>query len=126
MILLIDDDEVTNYINKRVITTLHPDAEVVITTNGKEALQTIDERINRNEPCFDIVLVDISMPHMDGWEFTEALSSDRYSPYRGKTVCMLTSSVFEDDVQRALSYPMIKGFYSKPLDAPKAAEIISR
>lgn len=124
-ILLIDDDEVTNYINTKVLKAALPDAEIMITLNGIEAIKLIDDRMVEGAPLFDTIMVDISMPYMDGWEFVEALSAPQYSAYHSSNIVMLTSSVFEDDMERARSYHVIKSFFSKPLDAQKVADIFN-
>lgn len=124
-ILLIDDDEVTNYINTKVLRAALPEAEITITLNGIEALELINDRAEKGAPSFDAIMVDISMPYMDGWEFVEALSKPHYSGYHPANLVMLTSSVFEDDMERARSYQIIKSFFSKPLDAQKVADIFN-
>jgi len=77
-ILLIDDDEVTNYINKRIFSVVYPDSNIVIAGNGAEALTVIEDNISKAMPIFDLILVDISMPDMDGWEFIDAVSDNKY------------------------------------------------
>lgn len=124
-ILLIDDDEVTNYINTRFLKAALPDAEIVVAMNGLEAIRLINERTGTNNPLFDTIMVDISMPYMDGWEFIETLSGDPYKAYHQANLVMLTSSVFEDDIKRARSYKIIKSFLSKPLDTEKVAGILN-
>jgi CheY-like chemotaxis protein len=82
-------------------------------------------RIDSKEPEFDAIIIDISMPEMDGWQFIEALSADRYRMYLNANIVMLTSSVFEDDIIRAGKYPLVKTFLSKPLDIPKLNKILN-
>ena len=71
-ILLIDDDRMTNFINKTVIKSEFPDYSPVIFENGLDAIEHIRE--NPNTPY--LIFLDINMPIMDGWEFLEALSKD--------------------------------------------------
>lgn len=124
-ILLIDDDEVTNYINTKVLKAALPDAEILVALNGIEAIKLINDRVEKGMPSFDTIMVDISMPYMDGWEFVKVLSTPQYSAYHANNIVMLTSSVFEDDMQKARSYKIIKSFFSKPLDAQKVADILN-
>lgn len=123
-ILLIDDDEVTNYINKRIFSVVYPDSNIVIAGNGAEALTVIEDNISKAAPIFDLILVDISMPDMDGWEFIDAVSDNKYIQQHKGHFFMLTSSVFDDDIIKAQSKPIIKKFFSKPLDIQKIKEMV--
>lgn len=122
--LLIDDDDVTNYINKRIIKNVCPDADITVALNGLEALSAIEEAATPDKPSFDVVLVDISMPEMDGWAFMDAIGDQKYKAQHHSFFVMLTSSVFDDDVAKAQTKPLIKLFYSKPLDPMRVGEII--
>ena len=123
-ILLIDDDEVTNYINKRIFSVAYPDSNISVACNGAEALSLIENNINNVGPVFNLVLVDISMPDMDGWEFIDAVSGAKYKHQHQGSFFMLTSSVFDDDIIKAQSKPIIKKFFSKPLDTQKIKEMV--
>ncbi len=122
-ILLIDDDEVTNYINKRIFKLVYPDANIVVAYHGIEALSILSENMKNNGPIFDYILVDISMPEMDGWEFIDEVATDKYKSQHESKFVMLTSSVFDDDILKAKSKPLIKKFYSKPIDKEKIMEM---
>jgi CheY-like chemotaxis protein len=123
-ILLIDDDEVTNYINKRIFCSVYPDSNITVAGNGSEALTVIENNISNALPIFDLILVDISMPDMDGWEFIDAVSENKYILQHKGFFFMLTSSVFDDDIIKAQSKPFIKKFFSKPLDIEKIKEMV--
>lgn len=125
-ILVIEDDEVTNFLNKRVILGELPDAEVVIARSGNEALETIDEMLQNQQAQFDLVLVDGSMPIMDGWAFMDAIASANYKAMHHVPYYLLTSSLIDEDFMNAKRRPLITKFYSKPLNAPKLREMISQ
>lgn len=122
--LLIDDDDVTNYINTRIIKNVCADAQITLALNGLEALKALELNAVEDKPSFDIVFVDISMPEMDGWAFVDEVSSTKYEQQQKAFYVMLTSSVFDDDVAKAKTKPLIKQFYSKPLDPMRVREII--
>ena len=69
------------------------------------------------------VMLDISMPDMDGWEFMDLMETEEYKFTNQSAFFMLTSSVFEDDLNRSKTKKLIRSFYSKPLDAAKVKEI---
>jgi CheY-like chemotaxis protein len=122
--LLIDDDDVTNYINTRIIKNVCAEAQITLALNGLDAIKALELNATDGKPSFDVVFVDISMPEMDGWAFIDEVSSAKYEQQQKAFYVMLTSSVFDDDVAKARTKPLIKQFYSKPLDPMRVREII--
>ena len=122
MIYLIDDDDIQNTINVRIIEIVAPEREVRVFKNAKralEALQVVKERENEKEPIF--LLLDLNMPQMNGWEFLNHFE-DRQNPW---PVYILTSSINEEDKNRANNYPSVVGFLSKPLTTTTIAKIMA-
>lgn len=68
-ILLVDDDETTNFINESLFRKLKISKELVIKNNGKEAL----EYLTQKKDIPELILFDINMPIMDGMAFLNAL-----------------------------------------------------
>ena len=122
--LLIDDDDVTNYINTRIIKNVCAEAQITLALNGFDAIKVLELNAVDGKPSFDVVFVDISMPEMDGWAFIDEVSLPKYEQQQKSFYVMLTSSVFDDDVAKARTKPLIKQFYSKPLDPLRVREII--
>ena len=72
-ILLVDDDEISNFINQQIITSLQLTDRVYTSRNGMEALKFLEEfndKISSIHP--ELILLDIKMPIMDGLEFLKA------------------------------------------------------
>jgi CheY-like chemotaxis protein len=117
-ILLIDDDNATNFISKMLIKKSGVADHVVTVQNGKQALEYLTntgEYKNEGGVCPSpmLILLDINMPVMDGWEFVEAfqkLKNDQKTE-----IVMLTSSVNLDDREKAKKFPAISGFQNKIL-----------
>ena len=115
--VLIDDDNIFNFLSQRVLKSCDITDTITTFSNAKEALAYLAES---KENSTDIILLDIRMPEMDGFEFLEeftvlnCLNIDIY---------MLTSSLDERDKERAFTYSTVKGFYSKPLNKEIAVEI---
>lgn len=112
-LLLIDDDLVVLMVHKKMITKngLHENPKVFI--SAKSALSYLKEK---DLPNFGfIVLLDINMPEMNGWEFLEGLSKiDLLSHIE---VIMLTSSVDKSDRIRAQKNPFVVDYLTKPLNS---------
>jgi response regulator RpfG family c-di-GMP phosphodiesterase len=119
--LLIDDDEIFNFLSKRTLLKYEIANNITVFNDAIEALKYIED--NKSALVIDIILLDIRMPRMDGFEFlNEFMKLDFNETY----VYMLTSSLDERDVKRALKYEMVKGFYSKPLTVEILSEIYEK
>ncbi|GAB3823455.1 response regulator [Pontibacter rugosus] len=125
-ILLIDDDETTNYLNHRLLTRLEVAPDIRVVTNGEEALSYLRYAFGGNEdyPYPDLILVDIKMSVMDGFEFLE-----EYQEYpqeqKDKTVLlMLTSSASFYDLEKLKQFPDVRQHYSKPLTEGDVRDIL--
>ncbi len=120
-ILLIDDDEPTNFLNGLVIERSKLAEEVVSVNSGREAL---DYLISNDSPP-DLILLDINMPLMDGWDFIEEFVKLNYNPEITKII-MLTSSISYEDRSKADNNPNVTDFKSKPLNKDILQEIIDK
>lgn len=109
-LLLIDDDEPTNYYHNILIEESGLVAKWDIVNTPTEALDTL---VN-NELIPDVILLDINMPKMDGWEFLDAYA--QLAPNRiCKYIIMLTTSLSTIDEKRGMEHPMVQSFFTKPL-----------
>lgn len=119
-VLLVDDDPASNFLAQLLLRKLETVEHVSVAGNGKEALDFINENFGKsNFP--DLILLDINMPLMDGFEFMEHFQQ---LPFNNLTrVVLLSSSVSSKDVQKAASY-QVRDFINKPLTKEKLALIM--
>ena len=126
-ILLVDDDEISNLFNKIFINKLNLDVEIQEALNGREAF-TILRSDNPNPiktPC--LLLLDVKMPIMDGWEFLGQYEKEVDNETRAQIVIiMLTTSEDQADLIKAMKNPLISEFLQKPLSERKITEIIKK
>lgn len=125
-ILLVDDDDITNFLSKEMFRLSYPDILIDTTLNGKEALDFLQLQLGSNQ-LPDIILLDINMPIMDGWDFLDVFEeiSAQQAAFENIQVFVFTSSVYQEDMNRAMTYPSVKRVYSKPLDDLQVKEIVS-
>ncbi len=127
-VLLIDDDEGTNYINRKIVENADIAHHIQTTLNGKEAIQYLThtgiyEQLAYPQP--ELILLDINMPVMDGWEFLEAYHHLEESQKTKAIIVMLTTSFNPDDKTRAEKNANISGFKYKPLTMEMVNEIMT-
>jgi len=119
-ISLVDDDPVQHFILERLIPTLnHPcTVELQSFPSAREFLKSDTLSL----PLYDIIIVDINMPVMTGFELLEKIDPS----IDGSPVFILSSSHSEEDKTRALGFSSVKDFVTKPLDEIKLETIIRK
>ena len=71
-ILLVDDDEINNFLSNELIRLYQPNVAIDSILYVDEALGYLAEKIEHKQSLPDIILVDINMPHLNGWDFMDA------------------------------------------------------
>ncbi|MAX80491.1 MAG: response regulator [Crocinitomicaceae bacterium] len=123
-VLLIDDDEATNFIHKMVVNKVDCAEKVVIALSGIKALEYLKHVPDEEHPKPDLILVDINMPAMNGWEFLDEFTQLDESQKGHCVVMMLTTSLNPDDEDKSKTYEVIKGYIHKPLTPEKLEKIL--
>lgn len=111
-VLLIDDDEIVNSINKVIIQHAKFAEEIIAENFAANAIKYLKDLSNEELPT--AIFLDVNMPEMNGWDFIEEYEKLEIDT-KGITIIMLTSSINPRDQKRALSIDHIKAFVSKPL-----------
>lgn len=124
-ILLVDDDESTNFINSIFIKKLDIDVDIYKKMNGSEALDFLNSsKLNEDFfPC--LIVLDINMPIMNGWEFLDQYKNFNESLKKECIIVMTTVSEDEQDLIRASRNNDIKEYYQKPMSDEKFSQLIS-
>jgi len=111
--LLVDDDEVCNFIAAKIIDRLGPSREIQKANNGQTALSLLKENISANRGLPDIILLDLNMPVMDGFDFIEAFTQAGFAN-NGTRIIVLTSSHNSSDVERVRQLG-VRHYLTKPI-----------
>ena len=105
-LMLVDDKEVSNFIMKKNIAIYLPLTKTVEFTDPDLALSNLDE-VNP-----DVIFLDLGLPMVeDGWGFLDRLEAMN-TDYK---VVILTSSISNEDYEKAMSYSNVMNFISKPI-----------
>ncbi|MDR1246889.1 MAG: response regulator [Clostridiales Family XIII bacterium] len=110
-ILLVEDNEVNTLIASELLSSVGID--VTTAQNGKEALNRLDDAAHSGGPFFDLVLMDLQMPVMDGYKATELIKAT--PEYRDLPIYALTAHAFPEDRDRCFALGM-DGHLTKPID----------
>lgn len=120
-LLVIDDDDINIFIIKKIVEKTGYEAKMVAETNGSMAIEYLQELIANNEVLPHLILIDINMPVLNGWEFLDAY--EKLGIQNDIDMYMLSSSVYENDIEKAKTYKTVKGFISKPLSIERLVEL---
>lgn len=124
--LLIDDDEATNFINELLIEELNFTDKLLITQNGQEAMKILRELCSKSgEQLPELILLDINMPVMDGFEFLEAFQQLDCPARKNTAIVMLTTSLNHRDVEK-VKEAGITDFLNKPLTKEALEYILNK
>lgn len=119
---IIDDDPIFIFGMKKIMDVIGFCNSIMVFKNGKEALNNLKAIILANEKLPDVILLDLNMPILDGWQFLEEFIQ---IPCKKKIVIyVVSSSVDPEDVLRAKSYERVSDYIVKPVSIEKLKEIL--
>jgi CheY-like chemotaxis protein len=110
-VMLIDDDEPTNFLSKMLIEEAHCAENIQVADSGKMAL----DYLSNSSESPDLIFLDINMPAMNGCEFLDKYKELEKAKQGKIVIIMLTTSLNPDDKVKASQMPEIAGFENKPL-----------
>ena len=118
-IWVIDDDAIYQIIVNKIIQRSEMFSTITSFKNGKEAIDVLQEIVHNtadeSASLPDIILLDINMPIMDGWEFMEKMGLIKSKFSKDITVYIVSSSIATEDKNKSKTYSDILGYLSKPV-----------
>lgn len=120
-ICIIDDEEIIQFIVKTILQNLDDDISILSYKNGEEALLALKEMGKDELP--DIILLDINMPVMGGWQFLDEFVKIKPKYDKKIAVYILSSSTAPGDKIRSKVYKDIIGYINKPIEADTLKKI---
>jgi CheY-like chemotaxis protein len=114
---IIDDDHIYVYGAKRAMLKTNFCNEVVVYSNGLEALTQLKLMQETPEKLPEIIFLDINMPILDGWQFLDEFLYLKSS--KKSIIYIVTSSENPIDIEKANQYNMEKNYIVKPISVKK-------
>ena len=119
LVYVVENDRISSVITELIVRKNLSGGEVRRYANGQWAFDGLMLALRDGIDLPDLVILDLDLPLMSGWEFLDALVNQSFP--RPIRVFVLTSSIYPDDRAKALSYKQVTGFFTKPL---KDAEVV--
>lgn len=113
-VLLVDDDKIFNFLNSKTLEQTGLASQVHTALNGQQAITLINEYFQGSRALPDVILLDLSMPVMDGFEFIEAFRRLTLPGIDHTKIIIVSSSEDPRDQNMARSMG-IRWFLTKPI-----------
>ncbi len=129
-VCIIDDDKVYSYGVKKIINKNNLSENILVFNNGKTAFDELSSMIEEGKDMVDIILLDIDMPQMNGWEFLAKFEPLRKGLEKKIDIYVISSHVQGNGKDNGHLYKIepagaVIDFISKPIKPVDLQKIIN-
>jgi CheY-like chemotaxis protein len=126
IIWVIDDDIIYQTIINKLIQKSGVISSHASFSNGNEAINALKNTLEDNDQLPDIILLDINMPIMDGWEFMEEIKMIKSKVSKKIIIYIVSSSIAPEDKNKSKTFTDIYGYIPKPVSVNDLIAIVSK
>lgn len=124
-VVLIDDDMVTNFLNKNLIETMEVCEEILTFKNGQEALTFFTDGSSEKKSSIDLIFLDLNMPIMDGYTFMHHYNQLEGKIKTAKIVALIAENT-EIPASEIANQLKVHDHFSKPITKEKFLLILDK
>ena len=122
---VVDDDEIYTFSVKRIIAKADIAEKTIFFHNGQAALDYLIANMRKEDELPDLILLDLNMPVLDGWQFLDEFARLASAFNKKITTYIVSSSIDEDDYERAKHIELVSDFIVKPLTVHNLHDILT-
>jgi CheY-like chemotaxis protein len=123
-VFVVDDDIIFHYIIKKLLLNNNIDIVPTFFENGMEAIEGLKKKIDAGEKQPDLILLDINMPILDGWQFLEEFKALKKLIEKQIVIYIISSSDNQYDLDKAKNYTEeVTDYYLKPMSGDEIKAI---
>ncbi len=115
MIFIVDDDPIHQQISQIMLERLGVTKQIMKFCDAEEVLTYLKQHLQDAAAMPDVILLDLNMPVMDGWDFLNEYATLYHQIPQKVRIYVLTSSIDEKDKERVGQYHFVNGYLTKPL-----------
>jgi CheY-like chemotaxis protein len=120
---IIEDDPMHLFLTKKYIELTGLVEKILVCKNGKDAYDTLKALFVNSEKLPQLIFLDLNMPVWDGWQFLDEFTK---IPVKEKiTIYILTSSIHQEDINRAETYSLTSNYFVKPISQEQMKTLLS-
>jgi CheY-like chemotaxis protein len=123
MACIVDDDPIFVFSTKKLMELNDFAEEIVVYSNGQEALDELVCRIDNGNEMPDVIFLDLNIPVLDGWDFLDEFT--KIPSQKEMIIYIVTSSIDPADVNRAKGYKNVNNYVVKPITTKDLGKILA-
>jgi two-component system chemotaxis response regulator CheY len=125
-VFVVDDDKIFHFLIKKLLSSNNIDVSPIFFENGLQAIEGIKSKINNGENPPDLILLDINMPVLDGWQFLEEYKLLKEKIQKDIAIYIISSSDDTSDKDKAKLFKTeIKDYFLKPMTSDSLKQIFN-
>lgn len=121
-IYIVDNDPIYQLVIKKLLHKLQPEAILHSFMDGNDAWENLKK--NSEEQIPSIILLDLDMPLIDGWDFMELFDQWNHPQKHQISIYIVSSSIAKEDIDKSKKMSFVKDYITKPISANIIQKII--